>query len=322
MPGDEDATPTGPRRSKFFGGSAPSRNATAGPSRQRGMMRWPSGEGAPAEEEKLVWEKSDEAGPEVDIESPARPALPPVDNGAQSSPIRSPSPTVSSLHVQSSPARRGNRFEHSPDGPNLSSPPNIQESPVKLERMLSSPPDIKPTGGRREEDPFSPSPARSIPVPKDGYVLYESRGSTPRVSSAPASQTPTRKGKVAAESGPAGGGRGVTMIQKDRLRVAKRELGIGSSDSIEDEVVTPSYDAAWGVKREMGREEDDDDVVMTDEDDEEVLRKVEEERRVEKAKTVAMGWRSKFALNAGGVSGSKVSCSARLCQSAGSVKLT
>jgi hypothetical protein len=61
------------------------------------------------------------------------------------------------------------------------------------------------------------------------------------------------------------------------------------------------------VKEEIG--EEDDDVMILEEDEEEVARKVEEERRVEKAKTVAMGWRSKFALNGGTAMASTVSLS-------------
>lgn len=200
---------------------------------------------------------------------------------------------------------------------------------VKEEQILSSPPDIaaEPDIRKRDrsDDPFSPSPPRQV---VEGYKLHSGEA-TPRVLDLPdLSQTPTKKGK---ERDMGGEGRMVPLpVPKERLRVAKRELGIasGSSDSIEEdeEVVTPSWDVgrvdarqkkrgrdsgvAFGGGRLKRKDEEDEDIVMVDgEDDEkeeEMRRKVEEERRADKAKTVAMGWRSKFALN-GGMGGSIVS---------------
>lgn len=211
----------GSRKSKFFNGSSRG---------HKGITKWPSGEGlALAEmEPELVWEKSDEAGPEVDIESPVRKN---VDGRGRvmSSPMRLQSPVATSSKVVEMdfsspvPLRKRSRTGSpevadtsqldSPHGPDLSSPlagPASTYSSAVRPYTLSSPPDV----GRERSmtaDPFSPSPSpralATAPIVESTQVIPETqekrsqpfsrpgqRSSWPTVDTPTFSQTPTKRG--------------------------------------------------------------------------------------------------------------------------------
>lgn len=309
---DEEAerTPAAVNKSKFFAG----RKQTA---------RQQLDEAARMEAEKMVWEHSDEEGPEVESQSQGGPSKRP-----QSSPdhFQSPSPPVRS--PKDSPQAKLEIETYvftSPAEPRLSSPVS---SPVNeladSYDVFSPPPRVK----RQKLSPTI-SPSKPPRTHSEPFLVAPSSQMAPGSSSQPApgvrdgpelsSKTPARTmfrlssvlvpdsspfapttSKVDRPS-PTGSS---TPLDLRRL-CGKRDL---SSDSIdEDEIVTPSLGTTkrkgsrGKVDKGRDKSENEGPVVVEDEVDE------ASRARAEQAKTVAKGWQLKFGFKEH-VSGATCAC--------------
>lgn len=159
---DEEAerTPAAVNKSKFFSG----RKQTA---------RQQLDEAARMEAEKMVWEHSDEEGPELESQSQGGPSKRP-----QSSPdhFQSPSPPVPSPNVSPHAAKPGvdTYFFTSPAEPRLSSPVSspvneladsydVFSPPPRIKRQKLSPPISPSRPPRTHSEPFLVAPSSQMP---------------------------------------------------------------------------------------------------------------------------------------------------------------
>lgn len=309
---DEEAerTPAVVNKSKFFSG----RKQTA---------RQQLDEAARMEAEKMVWEHSDEEGPEVESQSQGGPSKRP-----QSSPdhFQSPSPPVRSpkdspqakleidTYVFTSPAELRLSSPVSSPVNELADSYDVLSPPPRIKRQKLSPPISPSKPPRTHSEPFLVAPSSQIasgsssqPAPGTQDGLGVSSKTPARTmfrlssvlvpDSSPFAPTTSKVDRPP----PSGSS---TPVDLRRL-CGKRDL---SSDSIdEDEIVTPSLETTKRKgsrgKLDKGRDKSENEGPVVVEDDVDEASRA----RAEQAKTVAKGWQLKFGFKEH-VSGATCAC--------------